>query len=226
MEAEPGLRARKKQRTRELISETARRLFVERGFDAVPVAEVARAAEVSEATVFNYFPTKEDLVFQGMETFETDLLRVVRDRPPGQSILAAFSSFVLEPRGFLAADDKTSAEDLIGMARMMATSPALLVREGEILVRYAASLGALLAEEMAAPSDDLQPWTVAHALMGIHRALIDLVRVRLGQGSTDRAVLAREVKTQGQRAVMILEQGLADYGVKAAPRPRPRSRSG
>ena len=112
------------------------------------------------------------------------------------------------------------------MARMMATSPALLVREGEILVRYAASLGALLAEEMAAPSDDLQPWTVAHALMGIHRALIDLVRVRLGQGSTDRAVLAREVKTQGQRAVMILEQGLADYGVKAAPRPRPRSRSG
>lgn len=59
---ELGLRERKKQRTRELIAETARRLFSARGFDRVTVAEIARAAEVSEQTVFNYFPTKEDLV--------------------------------------------------------------------------------------------------------------------------------------------------------------------
>jgi AcrR family transcriptional regulator len=58
-------------------------MFVERGFDAVSVAAVARAAEVSEATVFNYFPTKEDLVYQGMEAFETELLAAVRDRPAG-----------------------------------------------------------------------------------------------------------------------------------------------
>ena len=62
MSQEPGLRERKKQRTRELIAESARRLFVKRGFERVTVAEVARAAEVSEATVFNYFPTKEDLL--------------------------------------------------------------------------------------------------------------------------------------------------------------------
>ncbi len=77
MEGELGLRERKKLRTRQLIAETARRMFTERGFDAVPVAAVARAAEVSEATVFNYFPTKEDLVFHGMETFETGLLAAV-----------------------------------------------------------------------------------------------------------------------------------------------------
>ena len=58
-----GLRERKKQQTRELIAETARRLFTERGFERVTVAEIARAAEVSEQTVFNYFPTKEELVF-------------------------------------------------------------------------------------------------------------------------------------------------------------------
>ena len=75
MDTELGLRASaKKLRTRQLITQTAARLFVERGFDAVSVAAVARAAEVSEATVFNYFPTKEDLVFQGMEAFETELL--------------------------------------------------------------------------------------------------------------------------------------------------------
>ena len=83
MDTELGLRERKKLRTRQLITETAARLFVERGFDAVSVASVARAAEVSEATVFNYFPTKEDLVFQGMEAFETELLNAVRDRPAG-----------------------------------------------------------------------------------------------------------------------------------------------
>src|SRR5580700_4913701 len=83
LDQEQGLRERKKQRTRQLIAETARALFVERGFDAVPVAEVARHADVSEATVFNYFQTKEDLVFQGMQAFETEMLDAVRNRPAG-----------------------------------------------------------------------------------------------------------------------------------------------
>ena len=58
-----GLRERKKRETRETIARTAMDLFVERGYDAVTVADVARAADVSEKTVFNYFPAKEDLVF-------------------------------------------------------------------------------------------------------------------------------------------------------------------
>src|SRR5881398_1947441 len=99
MSQEPGLRERKKQRTREQIAETARRLFVERGFDRVTVAEIARAADVSEATVFNYFPTKEDLVYWRLETFEEELLEAVRGREPGESFLAAFGRFVLAQRG-------------------------------------------------------------------------------------------------------------------------------
>src|SRR6202021_708503 len=117
MDAELGLRERKKLRTRRLIAETAARLFVERGFDAVPVAAVARAADVSEATVFNYFPTKEDLVFQGMEAFETELLAAVRDRPAGEPIVAAFARFVLQPRGLLAAEDETAARYLTAAAQ-------------------------------------------------------------------------------------------------------------
>src|ERR1700749_4944522 len=102
---ELGLRERKKLRTRQLIADTAWRLFAERGFDAVPVAEIAREAEVSEATVFNYFPTKEDLVFHRMEAFEQELLRALRDRPAGESIVEAFGRFALQPRGFLASGD-------------------------------------------------------------------------------------------------------------------------
>src|SRR5213595_1314968 len=132
MSQEPGLRERKKQRTREQIAETARRLFVERGFDRVTVAEIARAAEVSEATVFNYFPTKEDLVYWRLETFEEELLGAIRERAAGESVLDAFSRFVLKRRGLLAEPDPEAAEQLAALTRMITESPALLAREREI----------------------------------------------------------------------------------------------
>src|SRR5437879_13605264 len=96
MNAAQGLRERKKEQTRQAIAETARRLFGERGFDAVTVAEIARAADVSEGTVFNYFPAKEDLFYGQTESFETALVDAVRDRPAGESALAAFRRFVLD----------------------------------------------------------------------------------------------------------------------------------
>ncbi len=185
MDAELGLRERKKLRTRQLIAETAMRLFVERGFDAVPVAAVARAAEVSEATVFNYFPTKEDLVYQGMEAFEAELLAGVRDRPPGESIVAAFGRFVLRPRGFLSAPDEKSARVLIAVSKMIAASPALRSREREILARYTESLADLIAEDTAADPDDLRPLVLARSLIGTHQSLIEFVRRHLTDDAVD-----------------------------------------
>ncbi len=214
MDADLGLRERKKARTRQLIVETATALFVEKGFEAVPVVEIARAAEVSEATVFNYFPTKEDLVYQGMEAFEADLIAALRDRPRGESISAAFARFALEPRGLLAAEDGSSANALAAASKMIASSPTLLTREREIIARYTASLAALIAADTDADPDDLRPWAVAHALMGIHHGLIGLVRRRLLDGPMDHARLAREVKTQGRNALRLLDTGLAKYGVR------------
>src|SRR5258708_29530204 len=89
MPSELGLRERKKQETRRVIFEAAQQLFKAKGFDAVSVAEIARAADVSEVTVFNYFPVKEDLFYGGMQYFEEELLEAARPRPPGGSTTKA-----------------------------------------------------------------------------------------------------------------------------------------
>ncbi len=208
----PGLRERKKQQTRELIAETARRLFVERGFDGVTVAEVARAADVSEKTVFNYFPTKEDLVYWRLESFEENLLETIRERKAGESFLAAFGRFVLERRGLLAEEDPDAVERLAALTRMISESPALLARERQIFERYTTSLAALIAQETGADTDDIEPWVAANALMGVHRALIDYTRGRVVAGARNPG-LDREVRARGRRALEALERGLGRYGV-------------
>src|SRR5215204_3045422 len=126
---ELGLRERKKLKTRQLIAETARALFTERGFEAVTVAEIARTADVSEKTVFNYFPTKEDLVYWRLESFEAELLETIRGRAPGESVLAAFGRFVREPRGMLGKYDPDARERLAALTKMITESPSLLARE-------------------------------------------------------------------------------------------------
>jgi AcrR family transcriptional regulator len=213
MSQEPGLRERKKQQTRLLIANTARRLFAERGFEAVTVAEVAREADVAEATVFNYFPTKEDLFYSGLEAFEEELLSAIREREPGESVLAAFGRFVLTPRGLLAARDADDVERLAGITRVIIESPALLAREQQIFAAYTATLAALIAEETQARADAIQPWVAANALMGVHRALVDYSRRQIVAG-TRNPRLARQVRAQGKQALAVLEHGLGSYAVK------------
>jgi AcrR family transcriptional regulator len=218
--AQPGLRERKKEQTRRLIAETARRLFAERGFDAVRVAEVARAADVAEKTVFNYFPTKEDLFYSGMEAFEEQLLDAVRDREPGETVLAAFRRFVMRPQGVFAmrgAGDRgggrAATEQLRTITRVITESPALLARERQVLARYSDALAAMIAEETGADAGDLEPRVAAHALLGVHRSLIEYVRRRVGDGAT-AARIARELAEQGERAFALLERGLGDYAAR------------
>ena len=205
-----GLRERKKERTRREIAEAARRLFGERGFDAVTVAEVATAAEVSEATVFNYFPTKEDLFYSGLEAFEEALLDAVRDRPPGESALAAFGRFITEPRGLLASPDPEAAERQAAMAKVIAESPALLAREQRILAGFTDSLAELLRAETGAGGEEVEPWVAANSMIGVHRALLGYARAQVLAG-TRNPLLGRRVRAQARRALARLEAGLGGY---------------
>jgi AcrR family transcriptional regulator len=206
-----GLRERQKQQTRRLIFETASRLFAERGFDAVTVAEVARAADVSEMTVFNHFPTKEDLCFAGMEFFEERLLDAVRGRAEGVPALEAFRRLVVDGCSRLAAEER--GEVIAKAAALIGGSPSLQVREREIVARYTQRLAELLAAETGAHPGDVEPWGVASALMGAHRALVAYVRgsVLAGRRGPELAATAR---SQARRAFARLDSGLADYAIR------------
>ncbi len=211
MSTAPGLRERKKQQTRELIAETAQRLFAERGFDEVTVAEVATAASVSEGTVFNYFPTKEELFYSGMEAFEARLVEVVRSRPVGESVLAAFRGFVLDGTGRLA--DVEVADLITKAAQVIGASPRLRAREREIVAHYTRELGSLIADEQGVDPRNVEPWAVANALMGVQHALVQHVRARVLEGERG-PTLAAAARSQAKAAFGRLEAGLAGYAVK------------
>src|SRR5664279_2997435 len=74
-----GLRERKKRRARQRISDVATAMFMAHGFDKVTVARIAAACEVSEQTVFNYFPTKESMLFDRSESTISAVADAVRE---------------------------------------------------------------------------------------------------------------------------------------------------
>jgi AcrR family transcriptional regulator len=209
------LRERKKERTHEAIANAALELFLERGFDAVTIADVAQRAEVDVKTIYNYFPSKPDLFYHRLEAFEDSLLAAVRDREPGESVLAALARFLLatHARGLLGNEQATAR--LRAITEMIVDSPTLLAYEEQVYARFTAALANLLATETRAPPADVEPAVVAHALMGLHRSLVGYVRAGT-LGGTPNAALARAVRTQAKKGIAALEAGLGDYGVKSA----------
>jgi AcrR family transcriptional regulator len=164
-----GLRDRKKQRTRQALSDAATRLFAERGFDAVTTAEIAAAADVSPGTVFNYFRTKEELFFDRADTLAADLVATVAQRPAGVGAVAAFRrwhdheiAFLLDPRGAQAAGR---------FFRAIEASPALRAAEHRLYQRLEAALAGALGDEL-----------LAALLVALHRVVVDVVRVATLEG--------------------------------------------
>ena len=212
MAVQPGLRERKKLQTRQRIFDVAQSLFVEKGFERVSVAEVARAADVSEVTVFNYFPSKEDLFFGGMQLYEEQLVEAVRDRTKGESAVKVFRRMLLAGADRLGL--KQTAVDIRAAGRIISASPSLIAREREMVDRYVVRLAELLAEESGAAPDDVEPLAAASALMGAQRALVAHVRGRVLAGWQGKR-LADDYRIQARRALSRMERGLAGYAVKA-----------
>jgi len=140
--SETGLRERKKRRMYEHVSEVAIRLFLEKGFDAVSVAEVAAAAEISKPTLFRYFPAKEDLVLYRIADHEDEAARVVAGQ---DSPLGALRRAFLD--GLERCDPVTGLNDrpeIMAFHRLLYGSPSLVARAHTHLERSEAALAEAL----------------------------------------------------------------------------------
>jgi len=161
-----GLRERKKRETRQAISDVATMLFLERGFDQVTIAEVAQAAGVSKMTVTNYFPRKEDLIFDRADAIIASLAQAVAERAAGESMLAAVR------RSF--AESVRQADVTLGLAgqafaRLVQGSPVLASRGLEVMDQRERALGDAIAAELG--TDTVQQRLVAALLASVHRVV-------------------------------------------------------
>jgi AcrR family transcriptional regulator len=194
-----GLKERKKQRTRRQIGEAALRLFLERGFEHVSVADIAAAAEVSAKTVYNYFPTKAHLVFDDDQTVLDDLVAAIRGRSAGESALTAVRGVLANLDGRMG--DRRPPAARAAFRRMVTASPSLRSHQRAIAARYEEALAEVLAEETGAPPGSAESFVAAVALIGALRVGFEAAEASGG--------LAAAVT----RALDLLETGLAGYAV-------------
>ncbi|RSM35664.1 TetR family transcriptional regulator [Amycolatopsis balhimycina DSM 5908] len=205
MTDELGLRERKKLRTRAAISTAAIELFLERGFDAVGVAEVARVAEVSKRTLFAYFPTKEDLVLHRFADHETDAADVVRARRPGQGALAALREAFL--RGLAEREPVTGLCDapaVLAVFRLVTRTPALAARLAEFTSAGESALAAALAEAGVAEPD---AGLAAAQIAAVRRTLATANMAAVADGVPARQRFSGAVEA-AERAFTLLSSGV------------------
>ncbi|HET6550878.1 MAG TPA: helix-turn-helix domain-containing protein [Solirubrobacter sp.] len=198
-----GLRERKKRQTREAIAAAAMELFYARGFEAVTVADVARAADVSEKTVFNHFATKEDLVFSRGHEKLAERAEAIRLRPPGVPLTRVFEA---ETMAWLDRLADGPLDDVVALPRLVRESPTLhhrLVHAWEI---EAAALTAAVTDE----EDDLVAATVVRALVWAHRLVFRTALRRVLSGE-DPVEVADDLRGQARQAYARLDAGLARY---------------
>ncbi|WP_060177278.1 TetR/AcrR family transcriptional regulator [Streptomyces sp. IMTB 1903] len=214
MENTTGLRESKKLRTRRRLAATALELFLERGFDAVSVADVAAAAEVSKPTLFRYFPTKEDLLLDRFADHQDEVARVVRDRPAGRSPVGAVHAHFL--KALAERDPITGLCDhpgVLAFQRLIYTTASLESRLSHYTDREVELLAAALKAESVPP-------------LAARLAAVQLVAVRheLGRENWQRLAAGQSADEAHPAAVADADLAfgmLADGLDRALPAPPP-----
>ncbi|MDI3409354.1 TetR/AcrR family transcriptional regulator [Streptomyces cavernicola] len=204
-----GLREAKKQETRQLISDHATRLFIAQGFERTTVAEIAIAARVAKKTVTNYFARKEDLALDHQDAFVESLARMVSERQPGESALAALR------RAF--AEAATAADPVAGFsgpefARMIADSPTLSACLRGLHDQREHALAEALAEAVGVPPEDISVQTAAGLLGAVHRILFQRIQ-DLTLAENPDAEITATITREATTAFDLLEPALGDYAI-------------
>lgn len=205
-----GLRKRKKRRTRQQISDVATTLFVMRGFDHVTVSQIAEVVGVSEKTVFNYFPTKESLVFDRTDATIERLIGTLREREPDESPTKA----VLRALGEDMDDLQELPEEVYGFVplfdRMVEATPSLRAAWLELNQR----LVDVATEELAALADvdprDPEPMVAARAIVALAEVASSSQARHIERGLRARE-LREAVLADVGRAARLLDVGLWSF---------------
>jgi AcrR family transcriptional regulator len=195
-----GLRERKKARTRAAIREHALRLFREQGYAGTTVEQIAAAAEVSPATFFRYFPTKEDVVLQ--DDFDVVTIEALNAQPAGLSPVAAFRAAAAAS---LAAMTEADREVFRETARLTGQVPEIRARALDEFTRTLDEIAGALAGRVGRPADDFAVRTLAGAIMGV---IMSATMPGLVTAQADASVDVIEVFGRIDAALAHLEAGL------------------
>jgi AcrR family transcriptional regulator len=189
----PGLRERKKAKTRAAIQEQALRLFRERGYDATTVEQIAEAAEVSPSTFFRYFGSKEDVVMY--DALDPILIAAWREQPGDLGPIEAIRRAMIEVWGNLT---PAQIDDMRERARLGYGVPELRQAMIDDLLRTSGLMAGELAARTGRPVDDFEVRVFTGALMG---AIMAAVLPVIGDGAADFIALL-------DRAFSYLEAGM------------------
>ena len=210
-EVAEGLRERKKRLMRRQLSDTATRLFLERGFDGVRVAEIAEACRVSEKTVFNYFPTKESLVLDRWSATQASLEALPADSGASavEDCLRVLTAELTALTDWLASqEDRAGA--VAGYRRfgeLLRETPQLRAYQRDAADRLADTLAGLLARRSGTDERDPQTRIAATALVGLWEVQFRSLGRYLSAAATPDELHAR-VTSDVRRAADVLEHGL------------------
>jgi AcrR family transcriptional regulator len=196
----PGLRERKKQKTRDTIIKVAMDLFAERGYEQTTIAEIAEAAEVSPRTIFAYFPSKEDIVFCDFPQVQERLAKALRERPEGATALDAL-------RDFIAASMSPDPTDAL-RKRILASDETLRRNKRARFAPFEQLMVEAIAEDLHAGPDDIRPQMVAAALTAAFSAVTD----------DDRAATTEHLSPEQAMAVIDDVMGFLRGGLDALRR--------
>jgi AcrR family transcriptional regulator len=165
MNPEPGLRERKKQRTRETIARAAHELFAERGYHTTTLPDIAEAADVSTRTIFSYFPSKEDILFSDFPVMKEALAQALAERPEGQDALETVRQFILSLHG-------AEKSDLDEELRLCVESDETLRNHLRARIAQLEELIApAIAKDLNSPANDVRPQVVAASLTAAFNVL-------------------------------------------------------
>ncbi|MFI0982351.1 TetR/AcrR family transcriptional regulator [Streptomyces sp. NPDC021093] len=209
-----GLRERKKRQTRQYISDVATGLFLEKGFDAVTIAEIAAASDVSVNTVYNYFPAKEDLFFDRSAGIVDLLARHVRGRDKGES---AARAVLRELRA-----DVESVSPRVGLMegydrfmKVVHGAHTLRSRLWYIQQESLENLEETLREETGADAGDDLPELVAGQIVWVHSTLMAWIGREMVEGRAP-AEVSRDALLLLDEAEGLLSEKVLNYAVRDA----------